>query len=85
MSLEDSALPEIAPNAAAGMILENLKASGGINNFYDMDWIRGDLTRDAVGSSVTAWFNSNSLSQQEEDQAIAYVLHQLGGLSGNYG
>jgi hypothetical protein len=76
------ALPEIAPNAAAGMILENLKASGGINNFYDMAG-SGELDPNAVGSSVSAWFNSNSLSQQEEDQAIAFVLHQLGGLSGN--
>ena len=76
------ALPEIAPNAAAGMILENLKASGGINNFYDMAG-SGELDPNAVGSSVSAWFNSNPLSQQEEDQAIAFVLHQLGGLSGN--
>ncbi len=75
-------LPEIAPNAAAGMILENLKASGGINNFYDMAG-SGELDPNAVASSVSAWFNSNSLSQQEEDQAIAFVLHQLGGLSGN--
>ena len=75
-------LPEIAPNAAAGMILENLKSSGGINNFYDMA-DSGQLSPEAVASSVTAWFNSNSLSQQEEDQAIAFVLHQLGGLSGS--
>ena len=75
-------LPEIAPNAAAGMILENLKTSGGINNFYDMDG-SGEIDPDSVASSVTAWFNSNSLSQQEEDQAIAYVLHQLGGLNGS--
>ena len=75
-------LPEIAPNAAAGMILENLKASGGINNFYDMA-DSGELSPESVASSVTAWFNSNSLSQQEEDQAIAFVLHQLGGLSGS--
>jgi len=76
------ALPEIAPNAAAGMILENLKTSGGINNFYDMKG-SGEINPEAVASSVTAWFNSNSLSQQEEDQAIAYVLHQLGGLNGS--
>jgi hypothetical protein len=75
-------LPEIAPNAAAGMILENLKTSGGINNFYDMA-DSGQLSPEAVASSVTAWFNSNSLSQEEEDQAIAFVLHQLGGLSGS--
>jgi hypothetical protein len=75
-------LPEIAPNAAAGMILENLKTSGGINNFYDMSG-SGEIDPDSVASSVTAWFNSNSLSQQEEDQAIAYVLHQLGGLNGS--
>ncbi len=75
-------LPEIAPNAAAGMILENLKTSGGINNFYDMDG-SGEIDPDSIASSVTAWFNSNSLSQQEEDQAIAYVLHQLGGLNGS--
>ena len=75
-------LPEIAPNAAAGMILENLKSSGGINNFYDMA-DSGQLSPEAVASSVTAWFNSNSLSQEEEDQAIAFVLHQLGGLSGS--
>ena len=75
-------LPEIAPNAAAGMILENLKTSGGINNFYDMEG-SGEINPQAVASSVTAWFNSNSLSQQEEDQAIAYVLHQLGGLNGS--
>jgi len=75
-------LPEIAPNAAAGMILENLKTSGGINNFYDMEG-SGEINPEAVASSVTAWFNSNSLSQQEEDQAIAYVLHQLGGLNGS--
>lgn len=75
-------LPEIAPNAAAGMILENLKTSGGINNFYDMDG-SGEIDPESVASSVTAWFNSNSLSQQEEDQAIAYVLHQLGGLNGS--
>lgn len=75
-------LPEIAPNAAAGMILENLKTSGGINNFYDMDG-SGEIDPNSVASSVTAWFNSNSLSQQEEDQAIAYVLHQLGGLNGS--
>jgi len=76
------ALPEIAPNAAAGMILENLKTSGGINNFYDMEG-SGEINPEAVASSVTAWFNGNSLSQQEEDQAIAYVLHQLGGLNGS--
>ena len=75
-------LPEIAPNAAAGMILENLKTSGGINNFYDMGG-SGEINPEAVASSVTAWFNSNSLSQQEEDQAIAFVLHQLGGLNGS--
>ena len=38
---------------------------------------------EAVANSVSAWFGANSLSQEEEDQAIAYVLHQLGGLSGN--
>jgi len=76
------ALPEIAPNAAAGMILENLKASGGYQNFYDMAG-EGALDPEAVANSVSAWFGANSLSQEEEDQAIAYVLHQLGGLSGN--
>lgn len=75
-------LPEIAPNAAAGMILENLKASGGINKFYDMAGT-GELSPEQVAASVTAWFNSNALSQEEEDQAIAFVLHQLGGLSGS--
>ena len=76
------ALPEIAPNAAAGMILQNLKASGGFQNFYDMAG-KGALDPEAVANSVSAWFGTNSLSQEEEDQAIAYVLHQLGGLSGN--
>ena len=75
-------LPEISPNAAAGMILENLKSSGGINNFYDMAG-EGQLSPEQVASSVTAWFNSNALSQEEEDQAIAFVLHQLGGLTGS--
>ena len=75
-------LPEIAPNAAAGMILENLKSSGGINNFYDMA-DTGELSPEQVAQSVTAWFNSNALSQEEEDQAIAFVLHQLGGLTGS--
>ena len=76
------ALPEIAPNAAAGMILQNLKSSGGFQNFYDMAG-KGALDPEAVANSVSAWFGTNSLSQEEEDQAIAYVLHQLGGLSGN--
>jgi len=75
-------LPEISPNAAAGMIMENLKASGGINDFYDMGGT-GELSPEQVAASVTAWFNSNALSQEEEDQAIAFVLHQLGGLSGS--
>jgi len=75
------ALPEISPNAAAGMILQNLKTSGGYQDFYDMD--EGALSPEAVANSVGAWFGANSLSQEEEDQAIAYVLHQLGGLSGN--
>ena len=64
------ALPEIAPNAAAGMILQNLKASGGFQNFYDMAG-KGALDPEAVANSVSAWFGTNSLSQEEEDQAIA--------------
>ena len=75
-------LPEISPNAAAGMILENLKTSGGYNDFYDMTG-DGALSPEAVAASVSAWFGANSMSQEEEDQAIAYVLHQLGGLSGS--
>ena len=76
------ALPEVSPNAAAGMILQNLKTSGGINNFYDIAGT-GELSPEAVSKSVMSWFNANGLSQEEEDQAIAYVMHQLGGLTGS--
>ena len=52
------------------MILQNLKTSGGINNFYDIAGT-GELSPEAVSKSVMSWFNANGLSQEEEDQAIA--------------
>lgn len=80
-SLRRYALTEISPNAAAGSILQNLKTSGGINRFYDTEE-SGEINPQAIQNSVGAWFNANALSQEEEDQAIAYVMHQQGALDG---
>ena len=73
-------LEEMAPNVAAGGILNELKAGGGISNFYDMAK-SGQLDPNAVSESVSAYFGANALSQEQEDQAIAYVMHQLGAIS----
>ena len=81
-SLRRFQLEEISPNAAAGSILQNLKNSGGINKFYDMEGT-GALDPSAIASSVGSWFNTHALSQEEEDQAIAYVMHQQGALDGS--
>lgn len=81
-SLRRFQLQEISPNAAAGSILQNLKTSGGINKFYDMEGT-GALDADAIATSVGSWFNTHALSQEEEDQAIAYVMHQQGALDGS--
>ena len=81
-SLRRFQLEEISPNAAAGSILQNLKTSGGINKFYDMEGT-GALDPSVIASSVGSWFNTHALSQEEEDQAIAYVMHQQGALDGS--
>ena len=74
-------LPELSPNVSAGTIFENLKSTGGINNFYDQQ--AGKLKDDVLSQTVSTWFDINALSEQEEDQAIAYVLRQKGLLSNN--
>ena len=43
----------------------------------------GQLDPNAVAESVSAYFGANALSQEQEDQAIAYVMHQLGAISGD--
>jgi hypothetical protein len=74
---------EVAPNSVAGDILGKLKAGGGIDNFYNMAKT-GALDPGAVTESVTTWFNGNNLSQEQEDEAIAFSMRQLGGLSDDY-
>ena len=74
-------MPELSPNVSAGTIFENLKQSGGINNFYDQQ--TGKLKDDVLTSTVSTWFDVNALSEEEENQAIAHVLRQRGLLTNN--
>lgn len=74
-------MPELSPNVSAGSIFQNLKQSGGISNFYDQQ--TGKLKDDVLTSTVSTWFDVNALSEEEENQAIAYVLRQRGLLTNN--
>jgi hypothetical protein len=73
-------LPEVSPNAMAGAILQNMKSTQGYRDFYDMAKT-GNLQPEEVARKVTAFLDVNAMSQEEEDKAIAYVLHQMGALS----
>lgn len=73
-------LPEVSPNAMAGVILDNLKSTQGYRDFYDMAKT-GNIRPEEVARKVTAFLDVNAMSQEEEDKAIAYVLHQMGALS----
>jgi len=75
-------MAEMSPNAAAQTILSQLKTGGGIQNFYDMEGT-GGLRPEVVDQTVLDFFGVNSLSQDEEDQAIAFVLRNKGALSGS--
>ena len=74
-------MAEMAPTSAAQSILSNLKTGGGLQNFYDMDG-RGGIQPEVVNETVMDFFGANSLSKEEEDQAIAFVLRSKGALSG---
>jgi len=73
-------LPEVSPNAMAGVILQNMKSTQGYRDFYDMAKT-GNLKPEEVARKVTAFLDVNAMSQEEEEKAIAYVLHQMGALS----
>ena len=73
-------LPEVSPNAMAGVILDNMKSTQGYRDFYDMAKT-GNIRPEEVARKVTAFLDVNAMSQEEEDKAIAYVLHQMGALS----
>jgi len=75
-------MAEMSPNAAAQTILSQLKTGGGIQNFYDMEGT-GGLRPEVVDQTVLDFFGVNSLSQEEEDQAIAFILRNKGALSGS--
>lgn len=78
------AMNELSPNSAAGTILGNLKAGGGIQDFYDMAGT-GALKPEVVNQVVSDYYSTNSLSKEEEDQAIAFVLRHKGALTGGAG
>ena len=75
-------MKEMSPQGAAGNILNNLKTSGGLQNFYDMKGA-GGIQDNVLTQTVSDFFSANSLTQEEEDQAIVYMLRQTGALSGN--
>lgn len=74
-------MAELSPSSAAQSILSNLKTGGGLQNFYDMEG-RGGIQPEVVNQTVMDFFGANSLSKEEEDQAIAFVLRSKGALSG---
>ena len=71
---------EMAPMSVAGDILKKLKTEGGgINRFYDMAK-NGQIDPASINETVTAWFDGNQISQEQENEAIAFSMRQLGAL-----
>lgn len=71
---------EMAPMSVAGDILKKLKTEGGgINRFYDMAK-SGQIDPASITETVTAWFDGNQISQEQENEAIAFSMRQLGAL-----
>jgi len=73
---------EMTPGAIAGTIMERLSASGGLQDVYDEN--TGQLDAQKLRDITRKYFVANGLTEEEQQQALAYVLRKDAALSDSF-
>jgi hypothetical protein len=73
---------EMTPGAIAGTIMERLSAGGGLQDIYDSN--TGQLDSKKLRDLTKNYFAANGLTEDEQQQALAYVMRKDGALSDSF-